>query len=879
MFERAFRRLALTVTRHSGKVIIIWLVILVLSLPPFAGILFNDTSYNIASDIVPANSMANTAQNLFNTYFGGGGNASSNSTLVIVTNGTPIDSVRGGIDLLASLQGAVASYLDSLGSGVNITSFLTVENETLQSFSNSSKALLNGTYSLLSTLNAEESELNQTTVGLAEVEYGLPAVFIRAFNASEAYGNVTVEDSVAYHAALSAAGDMPAQFSSLATSYLDLFSYAWNSTVKENAPYSVLVQTGSGIVSGIDGKPNGGFYRALNTTEPLLANITAGLAGNVTLEQYVENMQQFNSTLLSFSRAFAVNYTSSSLGNNSRAEELLSALNLTPPSYIAEQSWASGKSMTGPVIEGWTVSDVEQGLIDSFSGNPEVQLNTQTLTGYLTALNGTSPSKLASYTILSGSYLTYPIVLTPAFLHQFVGYDNSTTIILISTQFNLTPEQVNTIQAISDNFKSVEPDSRYYVAGASALDQEIESEAIDGLLRALIIGIAISVVIVGIFFRSPVAAFLPLSMFGMSAVISSAVDGLIYRRILHSTVSFITPTLLYILLLGLTSDYIVYIMARYRREVKSGNPEAIVDAGQWAGNAVLTSGLTVAISYIILWLADVPLFSDSGLVNAIGVAVAILIATTFFPALLKRAGGPRVFWPRHPAQLQSIPMERTMWRISRAVLRNKGGKIAVVFIVVSVIALYVYLITPTNMDVFRLIPPQSSGVEALQVVNDTFHGDFFDRGGYVIVKFPSPLLAEGKYNMTEMAYITGLEENLSSVKGVSEVFGPSYPFGYYVNVQNVTHGRFSSIYNSTISSDIGSNPDYAMVTFQLSQVAWDQYSSNTVKDIVKDFTQGSRYPAYVGGLTEGGLNAAYSATLSAFLKIIPILRLPYSLYF
>ncbi|EQD71697.1 transporter [mine drainage metagenome] len=99
-----------------------------------------------------------------------------------------------------------------------------------------------------------------------------------------------------------------------------------------------------------------------------------------------------------------------------------------------------------------------------------------------------------------------------------------------------------------------------------------------------------------------------------------------------------TPTLLLLLLLGLTSDYVVYIMARYKKELVNGVEHPTIISSRWAGHAVFTSGLTVVISYIVLWLSNVPIFSDSGLSNAIGVSTSVILANTLLLSILHRYG-------------------------------------------------------------------------------------------------------------------------------------------------------------------------------------------------------------------------------------------------
>ena len=191
----------------------------------------------------------------------------------------------------------------------------------------------------------------------------------------------------------------------------------------------------------------------------------------------------------------------------------------------------------------------------------------------------------------------------------------------------------------------------------------------------------------------------------MSAAISISLNALLYKYVIHGSISFITPTLLLILLLGLSSDYVVYIMSRYRRELRKKNDDAAAITTRWAGHAVFTSGITVGLSYVVLWLSNVPIFSDSGITNAIGVIVAVLIANTFLIAVMSRAKG-KIFWPYRVDKDEHLPAERSMQKVAHFVINNKG-KILVIFLVSALFGTYLYAITPTNMDVFKLVPATS----------------------------------------------------------------------------------------------------------------------------------------------------------------------------
>ena len=476
-----------------------------------------------------------------------------------------------------------------------------------------------------------------------------------------------------------------------------------------------------------------------------------------------------------------------------------------------------------------------------------------------------------SQTLADFNFSSYPAIPQDYILHQFVGYDNSTIINIIIVNQNLTLQQN---QYLSDEyhnaFNNLHTNVGDYVAGSSALSNQLAQESLNGMIRALLIGIVLSVIIVGVFFRAPIAAILPLTIFGVSAEVSMSLNGIIYKYILHTTVSFITPTLLLILLLGLTSDYVVYIMARYRRELRGGNKHPSVLSAKWSGHAVFTSGLTVAISYVALYISGVPIFSDSGITNAIGVLVAILAANTLLLAMLNR-GSRRIFWPANLSHQRTLPAEKSMTKIGDFVVKNKG-KIVIIFVVASLLASYVYLETPTNFDVFDLVP-SSSGIQALKVVNSSFNGDYFDRG-FVILQFSSPVYTNGTFNATEMNEVTYVEKSLLASNEISQVYGPTYPYGSYVQYNlSTVPSVYHSQYLTQMESYIGNNTNYVIVDFQLSSLAWTDGSTQFMKTVPGLVTENSpSYEVYVGGETQG-LNDAYSFTLNSFSKMVPILAI------
>ena len=112
-------------------------------------------------------------------------------------------------------------------------------------------------------------------------------------------------------------------------------------------------------------------------------------------------------------------------------------------------------------------------------------------------------------------------------------------------------------------------------------------------------------------------------------------------------VSFVVQFLISLVGLGVAIDYSLLVVSRWREERAHGstNEDAVVTAMRTAGNAVLASGVTVAISLIALIVVPVPLLRSMGFGGMLIPVVSVTVVLTLLPALLA-AIGPRADWPR-----------------------------------------------------------------------------------------------------------------------------------------------------------------------------------------------------------------------------------------
>ncbi|ARZ69666.1 membrane protein [Streptomyces albireticuli] len=151
------------------------------------------------------------------------------------------------------------------------------------------------------------------------------------------------------------------------------------------------------------------------------------------------------------------------------------------------------------------------------------------------------------------------------------------------------------------------------------------------------IGIAVSAVVLLITFGSLVAAGLPL----LTAIIGVGI-GVSSIAALAPVLDLSTNTSTLAMMIGLAVgiDYALFIVSRYRAELAEGREreEAAGRAVGTAGSAVVFAGLTVVIALAGLAVVNIPMLTKMGMAAAGTVAIAVLIALTFIPALLGFAG-------------------------------------------------------------------------------------------------------------------------------------------------------------------------------------------------------------------------------------------------
>ncbi|HET6770246.1 MAG TPA: MMPL family transporter [Actinomycetota bacterium] len=172
-------------------------------------------------------------------------------------------------------------------------------------------------------------------------------------------------------------------------------------------------------------------------------------------------------------------------------------------------------------------------------------------------------------------------------------------------------------------------DAPFYAAFSETTTHDLE--------RAERVALPISLLILILAFGSLVAAGLPIALALLSLAITFGIVSLIAAT---TTVSIFTQNIASMIGIGVGIDYSLFILTRFREELRPGRAEseAVAAAIATSGKAVFVSALTVVVALSGILLVDIAAIRSMGFGAMIAVAMAGAAALTLLPALLALLG-------------------------------------------------------------------------------------------------------------------------------------------------------------------------------------------------------------------------------------------------
>ncbi|WP_018297435.1 MMPL family transporter [Corynebacterium lubricantis] len=247
------------------------------------------------------------------------------------------------------------------------------------------------------------------------------------------------------------------------------------------------------------------------------------------------------------------------------------------------------------------------------------------------------------------------------------------------TATDITPDELESVTNVLDE----------YDAGEDGLNVAYNGNAFNSAMSisftSELLGLAVAAVVLLITFGSVVAAGMPL----ISAIVGVGIGLMLVQlgTLVSDDVNEMTPVLASMIGLAVGIDYALFIVSRFRSELikltsgynltpkevaakirglsREQRAHAMGMATGTAGSSVVFAGLTVLIALAALSIINIPFLTLMALAAALTVALAVVIAVSFLPALLgllgTRAFAGHIAGPKVPDPEDEKPTMGLKW--------------------------------------------------------------------------------------------------------------------------------------------------------------------------------------------------------------------------
>ncbi len=361
----------------------------------------------------------------------------------------------------------------------------------------------------------------------------------------------------------------------------------------------------------------------------------------------------------------------------------------------------------------------------------------------------------------------------------FVSRDGDSTYLAVALKSTDEKEMQDEGSEIAAEL-SARPD--ILVGGFAVAQRQVNKQVERDLKTAELIAFPLLFLLSLLFFRSLVAAVLPLMIGGLAIVGTFLILRLASE---FGSISIFALNLTTALGLGLAIDYSLFIVSRYREEIAKDGPggAAMRRVLATSGRTVFFSSLTVAAALASLLVFPQSFLYSMGLGGALVALFTALISLTVLPAVLTllgtrvNAGAPGFLQRRAAADAR--PDESGFWyRLSRFVMRRPVPVATLSALLLIVLGLPFLGIKFNTVD--PTVLPESAGArQTYETISDEFP-PYHDTPIWIDVEGGGPGAAARVAARTRR------------VDGVAEVLPPRRLDGDVTAVQAISANPFTS---------------------------------------------------------------------------------------
>ena len=626
----------------------------------------------------------------------------------------------------------------------------------------------------------------------------------------------------------------------------------------------------------------------LNSSESPTAIPQATAMTSAFFTKQVQNSTELAASQLylqQFSQALAASYQASP--STPVQQRISSVVNATGAGFVSSVIPAAERPLATSVLKSFSLTNyADPNAIETFvvAQTTQLTLYSSSFAKLVYPLTDATPS-------LNESALVASIVVNPTAYGVPLQYQNSITgyvspdhkVQLVTVAFTGTSDQtVNELRSlVSQQAPKYGLAGEVAVTGDQAISMDFRSSSFGDVNLILPVTIIIMIIATGLFFRSVVTPGVSLLSIGIAlGIADSAIIYLVGNYVVG--VDSNVPNILLSVMIGVGTDYSVFLLARYREERAKGKDksEAVHTSVTWAGESIATSGLTVMISFFLLGtLQTVGLLRSLGLVVGLGVLVALAGSLTFIPSIVLMIPSG-VFWPNVGKRFESYASKvensikyKTSYFSRSAGFSIKHAKIVVaVALIATIPSLYTWGTAPVGYDFLAAAPQNIQSVASFNAMSASFgSGKLFPT--YVVLQFNQPIWNGSGYNLQEMKTIDAISNQTQGVANVLSVTGPTRPSGVRLNFDSLGNDTRSKLLESSINGMISKDGLDALLNIDFIASPESATSINTaaqLRQMYATFTSNSAdglQGIYLGGAAGSTLDSKNS-TNSQFETVI-----------
>ena len=337
------------------------------------------------------------------------------------------------------------------------------------------------------------------------------------------------------------------------------------------------------------------------------------------------------------------------------------------------------------------------------------------------------------------------------------------------------------IKVLRSDIKPLVSGSGLYEGVTGAAAQQLDSQQSGNRAEQIVLlaTLVLILVLLLIIFRSPIIALMPIITI---AIVSEVAQGLIadVNSALNLNADSQTTVILIVVLFGIGTDYILFLMFRYRERLRAGDAprQAMASAVERVGEVIASAASVVIVAFLALLLSSLSIFRSLGPTLAIAVAVTLLAALTLIPAVVTLLG-THVFWPSKAWQHE--PRDARFAALGNALGKRPALFAGVTGLVLVALAIGALGFKPTFDLSSAGIPSNAESQVALTVL---------ERGLPAGATDPTQVYLHAPSGTLTAAQIAGYGTKLKTMDGVGAV-APA----------NVSADRATAEYTVTLSSD------------------------------------------------------------------------------